>query len=77
MSATNVARAGKRGNICVRNEQCVRNIVSSFATTFKKQFNLANSSIFEVVVGGELKKEHSKILKFTCISDIQMLFDLL
>ena len=27
VSATNVARAGKRGNICVRN------IVSSFATT--------------------------------------------
>ena len=29
VSATNVARSGKRGNICVRN------IVSSFATTLK------------------------------------------
>ena len=33
MSATNVARAGKRGNICVRN------IVSSFATALKLREN--------------------------------------
>ena len=34
VTATNVARAGKRGNICVGNN------VSSFASTFKKQFYL-------------------------------------
>ena len=42
-SATNVARAGKRGNICVGNnvsatmcpQQCVRNNVSSFARAFR------------------------------------------
>ena len=32
MSATNVTRAGKRGNICVRNN------VSSFARALKKQY---------------------------------------
>ena len=37
VSATNVARVGKRGNIKVCRQQCVRNNVSSFASTFRRK----------------------------------------
>ena len=48
MSATNVARAGKRGNICVNNN------VSSFARAFKFGFYM------RMVKGPECKTEIKK-----------------
>ncbi len=40
VSATNVARAGKQGNICVRNNE------SSFATSFVEMFEKVNFMSF-------------------------------
>ena len=38
MSATNVARTGKRGNICVGNNVCATMSVSSFARAFSQGY---------------------------------------
>ena len=65
VSATNVARAGKRGNMC--RQQCFRNNVSSFASTFKVapySFTIARALMTKAQVICAAQRKTSVFLDF-------------